>query len=102
MTHDAYTRQIYAGELQKDLLRADVSEGHRRNMFLIGARADLCKLLSGCQAGTDAETACNMLIALVADAITDSFDVDWQAEHGAEDVVNALLDTVAPIEETDT
>jgi len=102
MNYDAFTRQIYATSLMKELLRADATQDTRPKIYLEGARGSLCQLLSGCQAGTSTETARDMLVTLIEDAISDSFDVDWQAEHGAEAVVNALLDTVAPIEEPDT
>jgi len=98
MTYDAYTRQIYATSLMKELLRADATQDTRPKIYLEGARGSLCQLLSGCKSGTGTETARNMLVSLVEDAISDSFDVDWQAEHGAEAVVDALLDTVAPLE----
>jgi len=102
MTYDAFTRQIYACSLMKELLRADVTQDTRPKIYLESARGYLCQLLSGCHAGADTETARDMLVELVEDAIIDSFDVDWQAAHGAEAVVDALLDTVAPIKETDT
>lgn len=97
MTYDAYTRYIYATWLMEELLRADATQDPRPKIYLESARGSLCQLLSGCQAGTGTETARDMLLTLIEDAISDSFDVDWKAEHGAEAVVNALLDTVAPL-----
>lgn len=48
-------------------------------------------------AGDAAQNAREQLVELISDAITDSLDVDWTSEAAANSVVDAILDTAAPL-----
>lgn len=79
------------------LLASHARADHDIAYRLKEAREDVIRALSGCAAGTDTDEARADLIDLIETALLDSFDVDWTAKDGAEAVLAALLDTVAPL-----
>ncbi len=58
---------------------------------------NLIQALAGCEAGAGVDLCRETLLAVIEDAITDSFDLDWTAKDGARSVLNALLDNIAPM-----
>lgn len=92
-----YTRHLYLDAAAKAALCAHYTDGVRHESRINDARNNLIMALSGCESGTSPDYAKVLLIDLIENAITDSLDVDWEPEHAARLVLDALLDEVAPM-----
>lgn len=55
------------------------------------------QIMLAISAGDAAKNAREQLIELISAAITDSLDVDWTPDAAANSVVDAILDTSAPL-----
>jgi len=94
---DFYSTKLALSAAAQSAMLCHFMAGGAREYHIGEMRDSVVDALSGCKAGTPLADCRAELLDVIETAITDSFDQDWTAKDGAESVLRALLDNIAPM-----